>query len=127
MPMGPESFTSAHRRSIGVALKLIHELIRGVRAEGVDAEALTELHALMAELAAATGAKPPTPRGSELNAKLAQILVHALELDSRHLRAYAELSDDAVAYLDEQSRRLGELTMRLFDEVASDPRRRSGE
>jgi hypothetical protein len=53
--------------------------------------------------------------GNELHAKLAQMLVHAMELDSRRLHAYGELPAEAADYLDEQSRRLSELTMRLID------------
>jgi hypothetical protein len=124
--MGPESFSSAHRRSIGIALKLIDDLLRGVRAGGVEAEALSQVQAALAEIAGATGAELPRPRAGELNAQLAQMLVHALELDSHHLRAYGELPDDAAAYLDEQSRHLSELTMRLIDEAAPGSRRRSG-
>ena len=58
--------------------------------------------------------KGPRPKGNELHAKPAQMLVYAMELDSR-LRAYGELPAEAADYLDEQSRRLSELTMRLID------------
>lgn len=113
--MGPDSFSSAHRRSIGIALKLVDDLIRGVRADGLEDEALAELQAAVAEIAEMTGAEKPRQSGNELNAKLAQMLVHAMELDSRRLRAYGELPAEAAEYLDEQSRRLSELTMRLMD------------
>jgi hypothetical protein len=113
--MGPDSFTSAHQRSIGVALKLFDDLLRSLRAEGFEDESLSPLQAAVAEIVEVTGAEKPRPRGNELNAKLAQMLVYALELDSRHLRAYGELSAEAADYLDEQSRRLSELTMRLMD------------
>jgi hypothetical protein len=115
--VGPDSFTSAHRRSIGIALKLFDDLIRSLRADGLDNETLMELEAAAAEMAAVTGAEGPRPKGGELNAKLAQMLVHAMELDSRRLRAYGELLPEAADYLDEQSRRLSELTIRLMDRL----------
>jgi hypothetical protein len=113
--MGPDSFTEAHQRSIGIALKLFDDLIRSVRGDGVEDDSLSALEAALAEIAEVTGAKGPRPKGNELHAKLAEMLVHAMELDSRRLRAYGELPADAAAYLDEQSRRLSELTMRLID------------
>lgn len=113
--MDPDSFTDAHQRSIGIALKLLDGLIRSVRAEGLEDESLSALQAALAEIAEVTGAKAPRPKGNELHAKLAQMLVHAMELDSRRLRAYGELPAEAADYLDEQSRRLSELTMRLID------------
>ena len=116
--MGPDSFTEAQQRSIGVALKLLDDLIRSVRADGVEDESLSLLQAALAEIAEVTGARPPRPQGNELHAKLAQMLVHAMELDSRRLRAYGELAPEAAEYLDEQSRRLTELTMRLMDKAA---------
>ena len=78
----------------------------------------------MAEIAEATGAKAPRPKGNEMNAKLVQMLVHAMELDSRRLRAYGELSAEAAGYLDEQSGRLSELTMRLIDRAEQNSPRR---
>jgi hypothetical protein len=57
-----------------------------------------------------------------MNAKLAQMLVHAMELDSRRLRAYGEPSAGAADYLDQQSGRLSELTMRLIDSTTQDQR-----
>ena len=113
--MDPDSFTDAHQRPIGIALQLIDELIRSVRAGGMEDESLSTLQAALAEIAEVTGAKAPRPKGNQLNAKLAQMLVHAMELDSRRLRAYGELPAEAADYLDEQSRRLSELTMRLID------------
>jgi hypothetical protein len=113
--MGPDSFTEAQQRSIGIALKLFGELVRSVRADGLEDETLSALEAAVGEIAKVTGAKGPRPKGSELHAKLAQMLVHAMELDSRRLRAYGELPPEAADYLDDQSRRLSELTMRLID------------
>jgi hypothetical protein len=122
-PMDPDSFTDAQQRSIGIALQLIDELIRGVRAEGMEDESLSALQAALAEIAELTGANTPRPNGNELNAKLAQMLVHAMELDSGRLRAYGELSAEAADYLDEQSRRLSELTMRLIDRTTQGQRK----
>jgi hypothetical protein len=113
--MDPDSFTGAHQRSIGIALKLFDDLIRSVRADGLEDECLSALQAAVAEIAEVTGAKAPPPKGNELHAKLAQMLVYAMELDSRRLRAYGELPAEAADYLDEQSRRLSELTMRLIN------------
>ncbi len=115
--LGPDSLTSAHRRSIGIRLKLFDDLIQSLRADALDDETLVELGAAVAEMAAVTGAEKPRSKGGELNAKLAQMLVHAMELDSRRLRAYGELPPEAADYLDEQSRRLSELTMRLMDSL----------
>ena len=117
--MGPDSFTEAHQRSIGSALQLFDELLRSVRAEGMEGETLSALEAAVAEIAEVTGAQRPRPHGSELHAKLAQMLVQAMELDSRRLRAYGELSPEAAGYLDEQSRRLSELTTRLIDSACA--------
>jgi hypothetical protein len=117
--MGPDSFTEAQRRSIGVVLKLFDELIRSLRSDGLDEDSLSLLEAALAEIAEVTGAKAPRPKGNEVHAKLAQMLVHAMELDARRLRAYGELSVEAADYLDEQSRRLTELTMRLIDGVTA--------
>jgi hypothetical protein len=116
--MGPDSFTHVQQRSIGIALKLFDDLIRSVCADGLEDESLSALQAAVREIAEVTGAKAPRPKGNELQAKLAQMLVHAMELDSRHLRAYGELPAEAADYLDEQSRRLSELTMRLIDSTA---------
>jgi hypothetical protein len=120
--MGPDSFTDAHQRSIGVGLKLFDDLVRTVRADGLEDESLSTLQAALAEIAAVTGAERPRPQGNELNAKLAQMLVYAMELDSSHLRAYGALPDEAADYLDEQSRRLSDLTMRLIDSTTRDQR-----
>ena len=119
--MGPDSFTDAQQRSIGVALKLFDDLIRSVRADGLEDESLSTLQSALAEIAGVTGAKAPRPRGNELHAKLAQMLVHAMELDSRRLLGYGELSAEAADYLDEQSRRLSELTMQLIDRTQDRP------
>jgi hypothetical protein len=54
------------------------------------------------------------------------MLVHAMELDSRHLRAYGELSAEAAEYLDQESHRLSELTLQLIDKVTGDPRGAQG-
>lgn len=86
--MGPDSFTDAHQRSIGIALKLFDDVIRSVRADGLEEESLSALQAALAEIAEVTGAKGPRPKRNELHAKLAQMLVHAMELDSGRLRAY---------------------------------------
>lgn len=120
--MSPDSFTSAQRRSIGIALKLFDDLIRGLRADGLEDESLSGLEAAVAEIAETTGAERPPPRGNEINAKLAQMLVYAMELDSRHIRAYGAVPDDAAVYLDEQSRRLSELTTQLIDRTGRDRR-----
>ena len=113
--MDPDSFTSAHQRSIGIALSLMEGLVRSLRADGLRDEALAQLEAALAEVAEATGASKPSPRPGELQAKLAQLLVHAMELDSHHLKAYGELPVEAREYLDEQSQRLSALTLRLTD------------
>jgi hypothetical protein len=115
---GPDSFTSAQRRSIGIALKLFADLIRGLRADGLEDESPSSLEAAVAEIGETTGAERLPPRGNEINAKLAQMLVYAMELDSGHIRAYGAVPDDAAVYLDEQSRRLSELTMRLIDSTS---------
>jgi hypothetical protein len=116
----PDSFTEAHQRSIGVALNLFDDLIRSARADGLEGESLSALESALAEIAEVTGAKAPRPKGNEVHAKLAQMLVHAMELDSRRLRSYGELSAEAADYLDEQSRRLSELTMQLIDRTTQD-------
>ena len=118
-PVRPDSFTSGHQRSIGVALELLDDLIRNLRADGLNDESLSGLEAAVTEIADVTGAQRPRPEGNELGAKLAQMLVYALELDSRHLRAYGALPADAAAYLDEQSRRLSDLTTGLIDRTSS--------
>ena len=118
--MGPDSFTDAHQRSIGIALRLFEDLIRSLRADGLAEEPLSALQGAVAEIAEVTGAKAPRPRGNEVQAKLAQMLVYAMELDSRSLRGYGELSAEVGDYLDEQSRRLSELTMQLIDRSTFD-------
>jgi len=118
--VGPDSFTDAHQRSIGVALELFEDLIRSLCTDGLADESLAPLQRAVLEIAEVTGAKAPRPRRNELEAKLAQMLVYAMELDSRRLRPYGELSAEAADYLDEQSRRLSELTMELIADVAAD-------
>jgi hypothetical protein len=76
----------------------------------------------VAEIAEVTGAERPRPPRSDLDARLAQMLLYAMELDSRHLRAYGALSDDAAGYLDAQSRRLSDLTKLLIDRTSRHPR-----
>jgi hypothetical protein len=115
--MGPESFTSAQQRSIGIALAQIDELIGSLRADGVDSGALSTLQDELRQIANVTGAKAPPARGSDRHAKLAQLLVYVMELDSRSLRAYGKLSSAAAGYLDDQSRRLTQLTSQLIDET----------
>jgi hypothetical protein len=77
--MDADSFTDAHQRSIGVALKLFDDLISSVRTDGLEDESLSALQAAVAEIAEITGAKAPRPKRNELHAKLAQMLVHAME------------------------------------------------
>lgn len=76
---------------------------------------------MVVEILHSTGATAPRPDLNEVNAKLAEILVDAMELDSRHLRAYGEVSAEASAYLEAQSRRLTELAMQLVDRTQQPP------
>jgi hypothetical protein len=79
---------------------------------------LSAFEATIVELAETTGSKRLEPPPGELRARLAQRLVYAMELDSRHLRAYGELTEDAQTYLDERSQSLSELATRLIETVA---------
>jgi hypothetical protein len=114
-----DSLSEAHQRSIGVTIELFEDLLRSLRRFGFGDESLQTLESALAEMASATGAQKPRPAQSELNATLAQMLVYAMELDPRRLRAYGELPEDAANYLAGQSRRLSDLTTELMDSALS--------
>ena len=100
--------------SIGVCLAQLRELAHTVRSQGVDGDRLDRIEAAIEAMAAATGARRPTPPRNALGAALAQMLVLEEELRPRRLAAYGALEPDAARALDRHVQRLVDLTVELI-------------
>lgn len=115
--MPAESFSDAHRRSIGVCLAQLRELSRTIRSYDVGAAQLQRIDEAIDAIVAATGARRPSVPRNGLNAALVQMLILEEELRPRRLSAYGTVDADGEALLDAHVQQLVDLTNELLSKT----------
>ncbi len=109
--------SETHRRTLGSRLAEMRNLIAEVRGVGFESGLLTELEAELARIDLETDAIRPRPAAHRARAALAQLLLLALEIRPRALRAYGELAEEGARYLEQRSARLSDIVERALDEL----------
>ena len=107
-------FSEAQRTSIGSAIALLHDHVRTLRGLKVDGAYLDRIEQELDAMANATAARTPAPPGNALGATLVHMLVLEEDLRPARMRAYGDVTDDAVQILDEHVQRLVDLTRELM-------------
>jgi hypothetical protein len=111
----------AQRRAIGQRLNQIEADLEALRREGVSGRRASEVGAAVARIRERTGAIAPTPPPGRRRAVAARVVVVAGDLAPRRLAGYGAVSGEAAGYLDEASRRLEALALRLVADVEAGP------
>lgn len=120
-PSPPEpQFPEAYRRSIGVTLARLEELVRTARGYGLAAEGLARIETELAATAEATAARRPRPPRNVVGAVLVQMLVLAEELRPRRLAGYGTIDSDAATVLERHAQRLVDLTNEVIAHTVGD-------
>jgi hypothetical protein len=115
--------SEAQRRSLGGVFRRIERIVIEARASGFEPAALPELERAVEQMTLETAAILP-PRRDDLPALLAELYVLIGEIRPRGLRPYGDLSDDAVAYIEEATGRLEQLAGELIEHAKDHPRGR---
>jgi hypothetical protein len=110
-------FSETHRRTLGLCLAMMQKLVVQVRELGFNSGLLTEIETDLARIDEEVEAIRPAPAPHHARAWLAELLVLTYEMRPRALKAYGELAEENVRYLEQQSRRLSELVERALDQL----------
>ena len=112
-----EGFSDIHRKVMGGCLQGIERGLDQARELGLQSETLTTLYAEIERLKSEVGTARPPPPPHLLRAVLVEVLTLTYELRPEALGAYGSLPDESASYLEERTRRLGELAERRRDEA----------
>jgi len=110
-------FSDGQRRSIGVCVSQLEELVENLRRYGIAAALLTPISAALDELETATKARRPAPPRNAVMGALSQMRVLEEEMRPRRMTAYGDLSATSAELLERHVQRLADLTEHLMDEL----------
>jgi hypothetical protein len=120
-PLEGLPLTDAQRRSIGVVLSQIEELMESARRNGASDEALAHLGRVVEEVRASSRAIRPRRPRNVLNATIAQMRVLAEELRPQRLRGYGPLDEPAAGAVDRSVQRLEAAVVALYPQLPQQP------
>jgi len=123
-----EALSKSQRITIGARFTRMQELLREVRHEGFQSDAVTEMEQAIERLTEETAAIPPTLPERAVRTLLGEILILTYEVRPGALKSYGPpLPAADAAYLEQETSRLERLAQRLLDDLEQGPANRGGE